>query len=222
MKKIISVLLCIVLLFSFGITSISATETIKKPLLLVEGQVQHDYDVDITGVALKIRVFNTSNPEKCTFTLTINEPPFADTNEIVTNNCKVEIEKISDGVYTVQLIDFTEDAEDYFAFLFFYALDTEARLNISVKDVELYDNNGLIEDVDVKTGTISFIEATTKYDLTGDSQVTAEDARQALRFAVGLDVATDAQCRVAGVDTTNDFTADMARTILRKAVGLDA
>ncbi|MBE6811278.1 MAG: hypothetical protein E7523_00170 [Ruminococcaceae bacterium] len=95
--------------------------------------------------------------------------------------------------------------------------------DISVELVSFRTADGEVEDVvldasiDNFTATVAFVE----YDLTGDSLVTAEDARLALRFAVGLDTATDAQCRAAAVSTTNEFTADIARTILRCSVGLE-
>ncbi len=50
----------------------------------------------------------------------------------------------------------------------------------------------------------------------------SEDARLALRFAVGLDTATDDQRYAAGLTGNREFTSAVARDILRAAVGLPA
>ncbi len=57
-------------------------------------------------------------------------------------------------------------------------------------------------------------------DLDGDGQLTAGDARIALRIAVGLEQASDALRRRADVDLDGGVTAADARLILRAAVGL--
>ena len=59
-----------------------------------------------------------------------------------------------------------------------------------------------------------------KFDLTGDGFVSSEDARLALRFAVGLDTPTDEQRYAAGFVGDGKFTSALARDILRAAVGL--
>ena len=58
-------------------------------------------------------------------------------------------------------------------------------------------------------------------DIDGDGQVTAADARLALRYAVRLDAPTTTQRPVADADGDGDLTAADARLILRIAVGLD-
>ncbi|MBR3953926.1 MAG: hypothetical protein IKJ63_00430 [Clostridia bacterium] len=95
--------------------------------------------------------------------------------------------------------------------------------DISVELVSFRTADGEVENValDANIQNFTVTDFFVKYDLTGDSVVTAGDARLALRFAVGLDSATDAQCRAAAVSTTNEFTADIARTILRCSVGLE-
>lgn len=58
-------------------------------------------------------------------------------------------------------------------------------------------------------------------DVNLDGEVTAADARLALRAAVGLETLTDAQKTPADVDHDFDITAADARLILRAAVGLE-
>ena len=58
-------------------------------------------------------------------------------------------------------------------------------------------------------------------DINDDGFVTAEDARMALRFAVGLEFPTKLMAIAADVDNDDFITAQDARLILRFAVGLD-
>lgn len=57
-------------------------------------------------------------------------------------------------------------------------------------------------------------------DIDSDGDVSAADARAALRMAVGLDVATKELRVIADVDGSNDVGAEDARLILRYSVGL--
>ena len=58
-------------------------------------------------------------------------------------------------------------------------------------------------------------------DVDGDGNVTAADARLALRASVGLEELTDAQKNAADIDGDGNITAADARSILRKSVGLE-
>lgn len=58
-------------------------------------------------------------------------------------------------------------------------------------------------------------------DVDNDGEVTAGDARLALRAAVGLENLTDDQIKRADMDKNGSVTADDARTILRISVGLE-
>ncbi len=92
-------------------------------------------------------------------------------------------------------------------------------------------SEGLFYTEVIGTGCIYWLDCYNQYymnkllivenDLSGDGKVTAGDARQALRFAVGLDTATEAQCHATGVSTTKNFTSDIARSILRCSIGLE-
>ena len=69
-------------------------------------------------------------------------------------------------------------------------------------------------------------QAATKYqlgDVTNDGQITAEDARLALRAAVGLESYAKSSREFLAADATKDgmITAEDARLILRAAVGLE-
>ena len=66
--------------------------------------------------------------------------------------------------------------------------------------------------------------AFSKGDANGDGRVTAEDARLALRIAVGLEsyAASDPAFLAADVDGDGTVTAADARAVLRAAVGLEA
>ena len=59
-------------------------------------------------------------------------------------------------------------------------------------------------------------------DATGDGAVRSDDARQALRLAVGLDSAGAAVCRAADADQSGEVNSADARLILRAATGLDS
>ena len=52
----------------------------------------------------------------------------------------------------------------------------------------------------------------------GDGKVTAEDARLALRAAVGLENLTEAQKKAADTDGDGSITAADARDILKRSV----
>ncbi len=58
-------------------------------------------------------------------------------------------------------------------------------------------------------------------DLSGDREVTAEDARLALRASVGLEELSDDAFLAGDIDGDNEVTAADARGILRAAVGLE-
>ena len=60
-----------------------------------------------------------------------------------------------------------------------------------------------------------------KGDVDGDGQVTAADARLALRAAVGLESLSEAQIAAGDIDGDGKLTAADAREILRQAVGLE-
>ena len=60
-------------------------------------------------------------------------------------------------------------------------------------------------------------------DVNGDNQITAEDARLALRLSAGLETLEKLNVTVAVVDYNKDnqITAEDARRILRKSAGLE-
>lgn len=58
-------------------------------------------------------------------------------------------------------------------------------------------------------------------DVNGDGKVTVEDARTALRAAVGLEKLDEKQTAAADYDGDGEVTAADARAILRKATGLE-
>ena len=60
-----------------------------------------------------------------------------------------------------------------------------------------------------------------KGDVNGDGKVGADDARTALRAAVGLETLDEKQKKAADVDGDGEITVADAREILRKATGLE-
>ncbi len=96
------------------------------------------------------------------------------------------------------------------------------KTDISVELVSFKTAEGEVKNVSFNADIENFSvnDYYVKYDLTGDGIVTSDDARIALRIAVGLDEATTEQCRAVGVAATDDFVAEIARSVLRKAVGL--
>ena len=58
-------------------------------------------------------------------------------------------------------------------------------------------------------------------DVDGDGKVTAEEARLALRAALGLEILTEDQLKAADFDKDGEITAADARLILRESLGLE-
>lgn len=99
--------------------------------------------------------------------------------------------------------------------------------------VEIYNADGYeLEDNDyVGTGcVIRLYDADGNYveyriivmcDLDGNGKVTANDARETLRGAVGLSILSDLQTVAGNIDGNDILTAADARKVLRKAAGLD-
>ena len=59
-------------------------------------------------------------------------------------------------------------------------------------------------------------------DVDGDGEVTAQDARAALRCAIGLEDLIDDQFDAADFDGDGEVTAQDARSILREALGMES
>ncbi len=223
MRKMISVLMCFALLLSFC----TFAAALGRPSLQI---ISHRESLsDGEYVCFNLAVKNCSDPESFELVIRYNPDvlqysenyPFTSI-AVVRNTTKCTVTepgKLS-VIGTYNGYGLLKKEFNPFCFKVIGEGDTD----ISVELVSFRTADGEVEDVvldasiDNFTATIAFVQ----YDLTGDSFVTAEDARLALRFAVGLDTATDAQCRAAGVSAANDFTAEIARTILRRAVGLDA
>ena len=69
-------------------------------------------------------------------------------------------------------------------------------------------------------GALTASAASTKGDGNGDGQVTAMDARLALRYVAGLETLTNEQIRTLDLDGNAKLTAIDARMILREVAGL--
>ena len=143
----------------------------------------------------------------------------ADLEAIMRNS--IELTKESDGTLFVDGLKH-EDAFkgdfDPFCFKVIGKGDTD----ISVELVSCKTADGEIENInfDATVRNFTVTQVYIKYDLNWDEAVTAEDARLALRFAVGLDAFTDDQLYAAGLVSGDGFTSSLARYILRTAVGL--
>lgn len=90
--------------------------------------------------------------------------------------------------------------------------------NVSLKSVEIKPDGTINGDVRRPEKPIY-----TLGDVSGDGEVTAEDARLALRAAVGLETFAAGSTQFLAADATKDgaITAEDARLILRAAVGLE-
>ena len=225
MKKLISVLLCLALLFSFGAFA-SAEETpqlkITTSKVLADDQEEH--------YCFSLAVKNCTHFESLELLITYNSEvleyskvfPYAMTDEYKHPiSCTVEADdRLRVTVYNSDPLMFGNiEKIEPFCFNFIGTGFT----GVSVDLVSFRTTDGEVENInfvaDIQNFTVT--EVYVKYDLDGNGVVTSEDARQALRFAVGLDIPTDAQCRAAGVYDADSFTSDLARFLLRAAVGLE-
>ncbi len=145
----------------------------------------------------------------------------SDLEQIIRNS--IDLTKESDGTLIVDGLkhqDAYKGDFDPFCFKVIGKGDTD----ISVELVSFKTADGAVENVNFDATVYNFTvtQVYVKYDLDGNEAVTAEDARLALRFAVGLDTFTDDQRYAAGLVRGSEFTSALARSILRYAVGLPA
>ena len=70
------------------------------------------------------------------------------------------------------------------------------------------------------TGLAFSAEALLSGDVNGDGSITAEDAREILRFSVGVDPMTEEMKILADIDGDGTVGAEDARLALRRAIGL--
>lgn len=106
----------------------------------------------------------------------------------------------------------------------------ELRNNFKTNDIVFVDAKGSVlgDDNTVATGTIAYTDyngfkadqmtVCVHFDLDGDGNVTAADARLALRHSARLEKLSDAQ--IFAADKEGKITAAVARTILRTAAKL--
>lgn len=223
MKKIISVLLCLAMLFSFCAFA-AAKAAPQLNLDTTKMSAGADYFEPGQYVSFRFLLKNCPDFESFRVRITYNpevlevyyDYPF-DLEQIMRNS--ISITKESDGVVVVDGLKYEEAFKcdfDPFCFKVIGCGDTD----ISAELVSFKIADGEVENV-VFNASIYNFTTFVRYDLDGDGRITAEDARLALRFAVGLDTATDEQCRAVGVRAADSFTAADARFILRAAVGLE-
>lgn len=90
------------------------------------------------------------------------------------------------------------------------------------KNVPLADNAIVFTGAIVKvTDTGAVFYAVVADDVSGDGQLNADDARLALRAAVGLESLNFVKTLAADVDADGEIKASDARTLLRRSVGLE-
>ncbi len=235
MKKLISAFLCFTLLFSFGVLAAAQEEdTAKKPTVYISAQnmyitEQTDSTVFNRRDALIVSVANVENFERCEIDITLNAqiynkqvvPVIIDPNtSTMYNNCWTDLVTQKNS-HLITLKAPIEKGNVPFV-IYILSAEEDVPLEFTVNSVQLYTADGKIDQNDIVVDERRFNNGDfVQYDLNSDHKITAEDARQALRFAVGLDTATDAQCRAAGVYDADSFTSDLARFLLRAAVGLE-
>lgn len=226
MKKIISVLLCFCMLFSF--TTFAAAEDapqlkVSTNKVLADDLEEHYCFSLVVKNCIKfesLELLITYNPDVLEYSKVF---PYAMPDEYRhLISCTVEdAGKLRVTAYCWDtLISGHIEKIEPFCFNFIGTGDTD----VAVELVSFKTADGEVENVKFDTDIQNFTvtELYIKYDLTGDGFVSSEDARLALRFAVGLDTATDAQRYAAGLVGDGEFTSALARDILRAAVGLPA
>ena len=238
MKRIISLLLCFALLFSSSILVFAEdAPQADKPTVRITAKTAQT--VDSTGSSsddhrldyLTVELMNVEDFSRCEVNITINDPPYfyndyhlfenMDASFDKLANCRTKAEKLQDGSYTLILEPPLKN--DFYPYGIFTFLSKDGvPLEFTVNSVKVYSADGecVGDELTVDVLKLNNKETVMKYDMSGDGKVAAEDARLALRFAVGLDTATDDQRYAAGLVGDGEFTSALARDILRAAVGL--
>ncbi len=91
----------------------------------------------------------------------------------------------------------------------------------TASEVESEITSGVVEEPESEEESEVVQNVALLGDINGDNEITASDARQALRFAASLDEYTDVQFKLANVNGDDKITASDARSILRVAASLD-
>ncbi len=243
MKKIISVFMCVAMLFSFAAV-VSAEEQV---CLKIHVQTTSDQESDATVALLQISLSQVEDFESCAFVITVNEPPFFYAEQkpgVFADfvNCTTAVEKLQDGAYKVTMSDLKMSEEVPKTVIAFYAAAVNESIQVSVKDIVVYTVDGVIENVKAVTDGFSIkpdplplepswektlLESETAIvypqpgDLDADGMITSSDARLCLRAAVGLEGLKTWQYAALAFNGASDCSSSLARDILRAAIGLD-
>ncbi len=242
MKKMISVLVCLAMLFSFAAV-VSAEE---QACLKIHVQTTSDKENDVTVALLQISLSQVEDFESCAFVISVNEPPFSYAEQkpgafadLV--NCTTAVEKLQDGAYKVTMSDLQMPAETPETVIAFYATAANESIQVAVKDIVVYTADGVIENVKAETGGFTILpiplepswektllesETAIFYpqpgDLDADGMITASDARLCLRAAVGLENLKAWQYAALAFNGASECLSSLARDILRAAISIDA
>jgi len=225
MKKFISLLLCVIFMFSF--VTIGVAEILPQLKITVSKQWT-DLPTDNAGLftCFELSLRNCPNFDSCQLIITYNPEvlqfvkgyPFLLDDELRKQTiCTV----LAPG--TLQVMGNHNDCGNHEFDPFCFKVVGEGDTDISVDLVSFRTTDGEVENVafDADIQNFDTSDYFVRYDLDGDRKLTSADARLALRISVGLLTATDEQCRAVGVVDTNGFTAETARFILRTAIGLE-
>lgn len=227
MKKLISVLLCTFLLFSFSVFASATAE--KNPKLTVHAygpwlnsSEKNAGEYFCFGILMEnctdfesLELLITYNPDVLEY---VKGFPF-----LVTAGGRHSIACTVTEAGQLRVNGYKSMSGDFTTFSpFCLKVIGEGNTNITVEIISWQNADGEIKNGEFATTieNTTITDVFVKFDINGDGFISAEDARQALRISVGLETATDRQYYVAGLTSDGSFNAEFARIILRYSVGL--
>lgn len=149
MKKLISVFLCIALLFSLAVISFADEESASEPI--VEVKMQGFLMEETTyAVFVHVSISDVTDFEKCELAIAISEPSYTYVKDLTENadynygytNCNAKAESLSPTDYRLTLQADAASDKYYAAFLFESSATVD--FHASVSDVALHTQNGEI------------------------------------------------------------------------------